>query len=98
MPYLLLVFHTVLKGAQQIDLQKLNGHLAAIEDCIQKMFEELEGRFARALTMLTNAQGDLRVHLNTMRTSLTSLRLGAGTAVPSLPAQAPAMLPQSGTD
>jgi DNA recombination protein RmuC len=74
LPYLLLVFHTVLKTAQQVDLQQIDAALHAAGESLQAAQEELESRFARALTMLANSRDDLGVQLSKARAGLAGLR------------------------
>ncbi|MCL5961509.1 MAG: DNA recombination protein RmuC [Chloroflexi bacterium] len=76
-PYLLLVFHTTLKSSQSIDVQKLNAHLRGAEDSVKALQEEIEGRFSRAITMLTNSRGEISVHLSRVSTALTNLQVSA---------------------
>ncbi len=83
-PYLLLVFQTVLKTAHNIDLQKLNAYLQSAEGGIRALQGEMEGRFSRAITMLTNSRDDMRLYLSKVSSGLTSLQIGAGTAQPPL--------------
>jgi len=77
-PYLLLVFQTILKASQNIDLHKLDAYLQTAQVSIAALQDELEGRFAKALTMLTNARSDMSAHLSKLSGSLTSLQIGAG--------------------
>ncbi|MGH2354363.1 MAG: DNA recombination protein RmuC [Chloroflexota bacterium] len=72
-PYLLLVFQTVLKMSQSVDLQQLDAGLRGAEDGIRSVQEELEGRFARALTMLGNSRDEMSVQLSRASRSLTGL-------------------------
>lgn len=83
-PYLLLVFQTVLKTRQSIDLQRLNSYLESVQSNIEALQKELEGRFSRAITMLTNSRDEMRAHLSKIRVGLTSLQIDAG-ATPDLP-------------
>jgi DNA recombination protein RmuC len=76
-PYLLLVFQTILKTAQNIDLQKLDMYLQNAQDGIEALQKELEGRFSRAITMLNNSRNDMSVHLSKISSGLTSLQIGA---------------------
>lgn len=76
-PYLLLVFQTMLRSAQTVDTQKLDACLRSIEDGIASMQAELDGRFSRALTMIDNSRGELRAHLGKVAGSLTSLQIAA---------------------
>ena len=76
-PYLLLVFQTVLKTSQNIDLEKLDAYLRTAQDSVKSLQEELEGRFSRAITMLTNSRSDMSIHLSKVSSGLTSLQIGA---------------------
>ena len=76
-PYLLLVFQTVLRSAQTVDTQKLDACLRSIEDGIAAMQAELDGRFSRALTMIDNSRSELRAHLGRVAGGLTSLQIAA---------------------
>jgi DNA recombination protein RmuC len=58
-PYMLLVFQTILKSAQHIDADRLDAYIQAAQKSIHAAQEELEGRFARSLTMLGNSRNDL---------------------------------------
>jgi len=80
-PYLLLVFQTVLQTSHNLDLEKLSAYLDTFQSSVQALQEELEGRFSRALTMLTNSRSDMSAHLSRASGALTSLQIGAGTAV-----------------
>ena len=81
-PYLLLVFQTILKTSQSIDMQRLDTYLRSADENIQTAQGELEGRFSRALTMLTNSRDELSVLLSKVRSGLTSVQISAarGTA------------------
>ena len=46
-PYLLLVFETVLKSSQNIDLDKLSAYLQTAQQSVLAVQEELQGRFSR---------------------------------------------------
>lgn len=76
-PYLLLVFQTMLKMSQNIDLQKLDAHLQTAQASVQALQEELEGRFARAIAMLTNSRSDMSAHLSKVSSGLTNLQIAA---------------------
>jgi DNA recombination protein RmuC len=74
-PYLLLVFQTILKTSQSIDMQRLDAYLRSADENIQAAQGELEGRFSRALTMLTNSRDELSVLLSKVRSGLTSVQI-----------------------
>ena len=75
-PYLLLVFQTVLKTSQNIDVEKLDAYLQTAQDGVKKLQEELDGRFPKAITMLNNCRTDMTVHLSKVSAGLTSLQAG----------------------
>jgi DNA recombination protein RmuC len=77
-PYLLLVFQTILKTSQSVDLQRLDAYLQSADENIRAAQGELEGRFSRALTMLTNSRDELSVLLSKVRSGLTSVQISAG--------------------
>ncbi len=74
-PYLLLVFQTVLRAGQSIDLQKLDAHLQTAQGSVKALQDELDGRFSRAITMLTNSRDEMRAHISKAGSSLTSLQI-----------------------
>jgi DNA recombination protein RmuC len=76
-PYLLLVFQTMLKTSQSIDVQRLDAYLRNAQDSVEALQDEIEGRFSRALTMLANSRNDMSVHLSKVSSGLTSLQVGA---------------------
>jgi len=77
-PYLLLVFQTVLKTSQNVDLQKLSAYLDSAQAGVKALQDELEGRLSRALTMLGNSRDEMRLQVSRVSSGLTSLQLGAG--------------------
>jgi DNA recombination protein RmuC len=74
----LLVFQTILKSSQSIDMQRLDAYLRSAEEGLEQAQGELEGRFSRAITMLTNSRDELSVLLSKVRSGLTSLQITAG--------------------
>lgn len=86
-PYLLLVFQTMLKTDQSIDLQKLDAHLQTVQNSIKILQDELDGRFSRAITMLNNSRDEMRAHISKVGSSLTSLQIStpASNVPPALP-------------
>ena len=82
LPYLLLVFHTVLRTAQDVNLEKLNASLEAFQESVRALQEELEGRLSRAITMLSNARSEMGMHLSRISSSLTAIQASAQAAVP----------------
>ena len=86
-PYLLLVFHTILKSEQNIDLQKLDAYLQTAQSSLDELQEEINGRFSRALTMLNNSRDDMQAHISGVNTSITGVRINTITknSQPELP-------------
>jgi len=74
-PYLLLVFQTMLRTTQSIDLQKIEAYLQTVQESTQAIQEELDGRFSRAITMLSNSRDDMRAMISKAGSSLTALQL-----------------------
>ncbi len=74
LPYLLLVFQTTLKTASQMDLERLDRYLQTCQRSIVEMQGELEGRYARAMTMLTNSRQQMSGTLSQMQAALISLQ------------------------
>lgn len=77
LPYLLLVFQTVLKASQTIDVQRFELYVSSCQQDIAGMQEELEGRFSRATTMLENSRREIAGGLARVQGELTSLRRNA---------------------
>ncbi|MFO7695921.1 MAG: DNA recombination protein RmuC [Anaerolineae bacterium] len=86
LPYLLLVFQTVLKASQTIDVQRFELYVSSCQQDIAGMQEELEGRFSRATTMLENSRREIAGGLARVQGELTSLRRNA--EVIEVPAEA----------
>jgi DNA recombination protein RmuC len=76
-PYLLLIFQTVLKTSQNLDLEKLDAYLRTAQESIEALQEELEGRFSRAITMLGNSRSEMSIHLGRVRSGLISIQTSA---------------------
>jgi DNA recombination protein RmuC len=72
-PYLLLTFQTVLRTSQNLDVQRLVDYLADVEKSLSVIGDELEGRFAKAVTMLENSGQELRREIATVKTGLASV-------------------------
>lgn len=75
-PYLLLVFQTILKTSQNIDAEMLDQKLQHALDIIGSLREEVEGRYARAVAMLSNARTDMSADLGKLNSELKSLQTG----------------------
>ena len=84
-PCLMLVLQTTLKTMQTVDMQKLDAYLQAVQNSIQAMQDEPDGRFAKALTMLANSRDDMRAQIGKASSNLTSLQISTSTSTPALP-------------
>ena len=73
-PYLLLVFQTVLKTAQNIDLEKLEHALSEVEKSIQEAQGELEGSFSRGMTQIGNSKNKVANYLGRAGSRLGGIR------------------------
>lgn len=89
-PYLLLVFETVLKTSRNIDLEKLSAYLQTAQQSVSTVQEELQGRFSRALTMLQNSRDDMTANLAKISGGLMGLRI-TSSPQPALEPQSAAM-------
>lgn len=79
-PYLLLVFQTVLRTSRDIDLEKLAAHLEQAEASLRGLQEEVEGRMSRAITMLGNSRDDLRRDIGRASSGLAAIQVHAAVA------------------
>ncbi len=74
-PYLLLVFHTILKVSQSIDSQRLIEFVKDGQNRIEELQAELEGRFSNAIKMLANSCDEMKAHLRHLHTGLINLQM-----------------------
>ena len=73
LPYLLLVFQTVLRAGKEVDLERLSAHLATAEQALGRLQDEVEGRLSRAIVMLSNSRDELRSHTGRVAGSLNAI-------------------------
>ncbi|MGE5595872.1 MAG: DNA recombination protein RmuC, partial [Hyphomicrobiales bacterium] len=73
-PYLLLVFQTVLRTSRDIDIEKLAAHIETAEQSLRMLQEEVEGRLSRAITMLGNSRDDLRLQVARASSGLAAIQ------------------------
>jgi DNA recombination protein RmuC len=78
-PYLLLVFQTILRSSQNLDLEKLAVYLETAQQSVGALQNELEGRFSRALTMLENSRTEMAVYMSKINSGLAGLQTGSST-------------------
>jgi len=77
-PYLLLVFQTIRKTSQALDVEKLGAYLQSAEHSIRALQEELHGRLSKAIVMQTNSRDAMSGHLNKISSGLTGFGIRAG--------------------
>ena len=77
------MFQTTLKTSQSLDRHKLEAYVETAQAAITAVQGELDGRFSRALTMLTNSRDDMRAHLSKAGGSLTGLQVVSAEAEPA---------------
>lgn len=80
-PYLLLVFQTTLRTAHQIDRQRLEAYVQAVQRSLAGLKDELDGRLARGITMLQNARDQMTVQLGKVNAGLAGLMPGGAEPV-----------------
>jgi DNA recombination protein RmuC len=80
-PYLLLVFQTMLQTDQTTDLQRVRGYVQMAQENVRALQEIVDGRFSKAITMLNNSRDDMRAHVSKLSGGLTGLQIN--TAVPA---------------
>lgn len=80
-PYLLVVFQSAIASAQGIDAQKLEAYLQGTARSLDALQGELQGRLARAITMLANSRDEMNAQVSRARGGLTGLRVASGSEV-----------------
>lgn len=73
-PYLLLVLNTYSQSTQQIDLSKLQSCLDTVTKNVDKIQNEIDGRYAKGITMLTNAKDEVRASGTKINSAILSLK------------------------
>jgi len=73
MPYLMLVFQTMHKNSQSLDLGKLDRQVTNALETVQSLQHEIEGPHARGLTMINNSRDKINAHLSRLQTGLGSI-------------------------
>ena len=87
LPYLLLAFQMALHNSRSLDTEFLLRHISQAQESLALLQQELEGRYPRALVMLSNCREDMALHLGRIRAALSSALLAQEA---SRPAHAPA--------
>jgi len=75
LPYLLLVFHTVLTTSRTIDMEKLSASIQAVHNSISAVESELENRYSKAVAMLEISRRELKGHIGKANNALTSIQI-----------------------
>jgi DNA recombination protein RmuC len=73
-PYLLMVLQSTSSMGASYDASRIHSCIQATEDSLQMLQSELDGRFAKAMTMLTNAKDDMRVQISRAHTGIIKLQ------------------------
>lgn len=74
-PYLLLVFQMALKTSRDLDVEKLGAYLKDMEVGVSQLHEEVDGRLARAIVMLTNSRTDMSQLLGRIGSRLNEVQV-----------------------
>jgi DNA recombination protein RmuC len=74
-PYLLLVFQTILENSKEVDYQQLEIYLQSTRTYLDALQNELDGRFSKAITMLGNTRDDMKVQLGKLSSGLNSIKV-----------------------
>ena len=75
LPYLLLVYHTVLTTSRTIDMEKLNASIQSVHNSIAAVESELENRYSKAVAMLEISRRELKGHIGKANNALTSIQI-----------------------
>lgn len=78
LPYLLLVFDTVLRTSRTVDMEKLNASIQTVYKSLSDIGEELEGRYSKAITMLELSKRDLKGYVGKANTALAGAQISSG--------------------
>lgn len=77
LPYLLLVFDTVLRTSRTIDTEKLNASVQVVQKSLSDIGDEIEGRFSKAINMLEYSKRDLKGHVGKANDALTYIEMSS---------------------
>lgn len=78
LPYLLLVFDTVLRTSRTVDMEKLNASIQTVNKSLSDIGEELEGRYSKAITMLEMSKRDLKGYVGKANSALAGAHISSG--------------------
>ena len=85
LPYILLIFQTVLTTSRTIDMEKLSAQIQAVGASLSEIEAELENRYAKALTMLEISRREIKGHIGKANNAITSVRITSSQAVSEPP-------------
>lgn len=77
LPYILLIFQTVLTTSRTIDMEKLNAQIQSVEHSLKAIEAELENRYAKAVTMLDISRRELKAHIGKASNAVTSIQIAS---------------------
>lgn len=83
LPYLLLVFDTVLRTSRTVDMERLNASIQKVNKGLSDIGEELEGRYSKAITMLEMSKRDLKGYVSKANSALVSAHISSGEQIVS---------------
>ena len=92
LPYVLALYRLTLRFGCAVDTDQLADRLRALNECVRKLDEEVEGRLSRGIVQLENSREALRDHLGEARRSTDRL---LETTASELIASAPTALPEA---
>lgn len=76
LPYLLLIFQTILKTERNLNLEELEAYLKSTREGLDALQKELEGRMAGAIKMLSNSRVDMSMTVSKLSGRLAELQAG----------------------
>lgn len=80
LPYLLLIFQTILKAERNLNLEELESYLKNTKEGLDELQKELEGRMASAIKMLSNSRVDMSMTVSRLSGRLAELQAGPSTS------------------
>jgi len=92
LPYVLALYRLTLRFGCAVDTDQLADRLRALNECVRKLDEEIEGRLSRGIVQLENSREALRDHLGEARRSTDRL---LETTTSEITASAPTALPEA---
>ena len=82
LPYLLLIFQTILKAERNLNLEEIESYLKNTREGLDTLQKELEGRMAGALKMLNNSRVDMSMTVSKLSGGLAELQAGPSAPQP----------------